>query len=256
MKNLHFYFVIILCVSCVKEQKTQEETQQQTFKPTVTADKLLSLSVEAAGLDKLYNATLLFEKKGVNFETTRDGYLYEYRMTRTKKDKEYLAIASNGNFEYTENGEEVSYGSQNSLLEHKLIFDNNFMAIPRMFQNDNSIEVNSIGQIEVKNIDYRVLHVHFKNPLPSNKMRNVRVYINPKTLLPDYICYSYGDIPRLLWSELTNRHNVKGVIISDFSTYIPKRATEDHDLMVSYFNTGALQKTEDIQYSNLKLIEK
>lgn len=255
MKNIYFYFLLSLCLSCNSKQDAPQKQTVEPFKSTVTAQELLDLSVKASGLDKLYNATLTFEKKGVKYSAMRDQYAYEFRMTRIKNGIDYLAIASNGNFEYTENGEAVSYGSQNSLLEHKLIFDNNLMAIPRLFQNDNSITVTSVGQVEVKNIDYRVLQIHFKGQLPSDKMRNVRVYISPKSLLPDYICYSYGDNTRLLWMENTKRHNIDDVIISDFVTYISKKGTDNHDDMVSYVNTGALQQTERIEFKNLKLIE-
>jgi len=254
MRRIYFYLLLIAVFSCKNDQVPNQESVPQTLKPVVTAEKLIDLSVKAAGLDKLYNATLTFEKKGVNYSAKRDGYAYEYIMTRTKKGKKYVAIASNGNFEYTEDGKYVSYGSQNTLLEQKLIFDNNLLAIPKLFKNDNSISASVVGQIEVKNIDYHVIQIHFKDQLPSDQMRNVRVYINPKSLLPDYICYAYGDVTRLLWMESTTRHNLDGLIVSDYKTYIPRKATDKHSDMVLYFNTGALKETEHVKYKNLQLI--
>ncbi len=254
MRNIYILLVILVCTSCKKTEVLNPEQAEPGFKQTITAEKLVDLSVKAAGLEKLYNATLYFEKKETQYSAKRDGYTYEYVMKRTKKNIAYRAVASNGTFDYTENGEAVSYGSQNTLLEQKLIFDNNILAIPRIFQNDNSITLELIEQTEVKNIDYRVFQVHYNDQLPSDQMRNVRVYINPSSLLPDYICYSYGDNNRLLWTENTKRHDVDGVIIADSKTYIPLKRTDNHKEMVSYVNTGAIKQTEHVQYSNLKLI--
>ena len=149
MKKILFILATILVVVSCDEKKEK-----------LTANQILDTAIENSGRRQLYASQLSFEFNGITYTSTRDAHNYVYEMKRVRDTITYLAKAFNGGFDYTENGVSKSYGAQNGQVEKQLLALNDFMLLPAIFENDNSIIINLKEEAVINSISYlSLIHI-------------------------------------------------------------------------------------------------
>jgi len=218
----------------------------------LTAEQILDKVIEKSGRRALYNATLKFKFLDIDYTTRREGYQYEYEMSRSLDTIEYIARAYNGGFEYKENGQPKDYGFPNLLLEKNLVGLNDFMILPANFENDNSIIVNKKNNVVIRDNTYLALNIFLSAKLPSDPTTNYNLYINPKNFDVAFIAYDFESTNgRLFLREAVNKRRVDDVYFCDFITYWTKGDDHILDDLPNLYENGEM--TEQVTFEPIDI---
>ena len=191
----------------------------------ITAGEVLEKAVEKSGTRALYNAELGFTLADIQYKSVRADNDYTYTMTRSRDTITYQAKAYNGGFEYTENGNPKSYGAQNGQVEKQLLALNDFMALPAIFENDNSAVLTLKKTIQIDEQKYYVLHIGYKDLMPTDIIPAYNLYINQETFGLEFIAYEFQPAQgRHFLREAFNSRTIEGVSFNDYRTYRTKTA--------------------------------
>jgi len=245
VKKILFISTLALLTSC-------------TSTPDITAEELLEKTIETLGKRALYNSELSFMEREISYTSLRSKYQYEYTMKRSVDTINYFAKSYNGGFEYTENGVPVSYGATSGQLEKDLIDLNQFMILPANFENDNAVLLNLKNDISIDGIEYYVLHISFKNQMPTDLAGNYNLYIAKDTYEIDFIGYdSLATEGRFFLKEAFNKRVLNGVSFSDYRTYISQKniSTIDSLPVLLGKNQLVLRNPLVIKNINVKLLD-
>ncbi len=185
------------------------------------ANQILGKAIESSGKRALYNATLKFNLEDVYYASKRKGHQYEFQMKRAVDDStEHIAKALNGGFEYKINDEVQDFGSRAIEIEKNLTAFINFMTLPAIFENDNSLLIQRKEDIFIRDQLYFVINILLTARLPTDPTISYNLYVNPNNFDVEFIAYDLEPSRGVIFlKEAINKREVDGVVFNDFITY-------------------------------------
>ena len=250
------FFLIFIC-NAQKDKtensfsKEKKDEQTEAIKGS-KGELILNETIAAHGGDLYSKANYSFVFRGNIYHFKNNSNSYEYSKVSKTKNLLTQDFLKNGNFSRTINGETINLmdkeikgatGAINSVIY--------FATLPYKL-NDVSVNKEYMGDIIIKNINYNVLSITFKEEGGGEDFEDQFYYwINKETKKIDYLAYNYKvNNGGVRFRSAYNRRVVDGITFQDYINYKADVKTPLEELP-KFYELGKLKELSKIKTENI-----
>ena len=246
VKNLLFLLAFVFVLHSCKQDVAVVQLDGKT---------LLNKAIEAHGGDLFKQSTVAFELNNYEFQFTRDGYNYDYSMTRANDTLIATMRAFNGGMEYTENGAVSTQGARmDNIVRNRVNSVAYEFYIPYDFTTNDVVQT-YLGDEFMRGRKYHKVKITFKTPEGGTPdLRAFVLWIDAETFEIDFVAKENDSASgRKQFSAAAYKRRVGGMLFSDFEIYqTPGRNREvSIDSIGMAYGAGAMQRVTVTTYKNI-----
>lgn len=242
MKYLHILLLLVLFVSCKKENENAQE--------------IIDKAIDKAGGDKYENSRISFDFRNMKYISTRNGG--KYRLERIQNDTllgEIRDVLDNGGFSrYLGDSLIEVPDSMATKYSNSVNSVHYFMDLPYGL-NDPAVNKYLIGKDSIEGDEYYEIQVTFQKQGGGKDHDDQYLYwINTQDYNVDYFAYNYEtDGGGVRFRKAINPRNISGIRFVDYENY----AYHDKDVKLSkldsLYQAGSLTKFSTISNKNIEV---
>lgn len=219
------------------------------------AQQVVDESIVAHGGDKFKELTISFEFNNRQYEIFKSSNEFRYVRAFTDSTGNVRDVLTDEGFTRTVNGEQVTLTDERKNAFTNSVNSVAYFAYLPYGLNDIAAVKTYEGESEFKNQTYDVVRVTFNEDGGGEDFDDVFLYwFNKETHLLDYLAYSYAtEGGGLRFREATNRHEIEGLILTDYNNYEPEDKNTPLEDMERLFKEGELKILSEIILKNVKI---
>lgn len=245
MKKYSFRWILgLLCVfafiSCAE-------------KPTLTAEQILSKSIEATGGKKFYNSTIRFEADNLHYTLERKNHITNFTAERLKENDSMKAVYNNGQISYYLNGVYQEPGTYSQRILNTKV-DGFVYAFSLPFVLDqNAVRLSRDPDVTIRRQNYHVLHATFAKTEDGHD-DEFYLYIHPETFLVEFYAMRYYYAGgKNLFRRLYNSRMVDGLRFADYYSFTATESDIPLGDLYKYYSVPQLREVQHVQYTNIEV---
>lgn len=231
MKKFTTVLLILIVCSCKSEEKLP------------TAQFIVDKSIENCGGELYAKSSFSFDFRDRNYSSEPLGK-QKILKRRTKNDSvDLLDIKSPEKFERFSNSVLVRLADSTANSLSNSVNSVHYFAYLPYGLNDDAVNKELLGKVELKNIEYYKIAVTFDETGGGEDFDDIYIYwFNTKTFKPDFFAYEFQvDGGGQRFREAYNERVVDGVRFVDYKNY------KSNDLDVSIYNIDKLYETNQLE---------
>lgn len=219
------------------------------------AQEIVDESIEAHGGDNFKEVTISFDFRNRQYEIYKSAGEFRYVRSFTDSTGTVQDVLTYDGFTRTINGETVTLSDERKNAFTNSVNSVAYFAFLPYGLNDIAAIKTYEGESEFKNQNYDVVRVTFKPDGGGEDFDDVFLYwFNKETHLLDYLAYSYNtEGGGVRFREATNRHELEGLILTDYNNYEPVDKDTPLEDMERLFKEGELKILSEINLENVKI---
>lgn len=229
--------IVLFFNSCAK--KTQQ----------FTAHEIINQSIKVANFNKVSNAKISFDFRGVSYTATRNNGFY----TLTKQKDSLLDILTNKNFtRKIDNKTQLLSDSLTNIYKNSLNSVHYFSVLP-FGLNDKAVQKKKLADEIINGKDYYKVQVTFSENGGGDDFEDVFVYwFLKENFQLDYLAYEYHTNGGGIRFRAVNKENlVKEIRFTNYDNYKPKNNRIILKNTGKAFENGQLEKISEINLENI-----
>ncbi|CAL2062262.1 conserved hypothetical protein [Tenacibaculum sp. 190524A05c] len=256
-----FSLAIATFFSCKPEQKEtpKEENKTEEIKTEKLSEGevIINSAIQAHGGELYDKASYTFVFRNRQYSFTNKGNSYRYSVIKQNdKKEEVIDVLDNGNFSRTINGKKLDLNEEDASRYGESLNSVIYFATLPYKLKDKAVNKTYVGEVTIKNENYNVVEVTFKQEGGGKDFEDQYYYwVNKKSNTVDYLAYNYkvnGGGVRFRSSY--NRRNVGGIIFQDYINYKAEVRTPLSELPSLYEN-DKLKEVSRIDTENVEILK-
>ena len=258
-KSLALSLIVAAFFSCKPEQKEIPKEDKTEIKEEKLSEGeiIINSAIKSHGGDLFNKAsyTFTFRNKQYSFTNNNNSYRYSVIKQNDKKE-EVIDVLDNGNFTRTINGNKIDLTKEDASRYGESLNSVIYFATLPYKLNDKAVNKKYVGEVSIKDENYKVVEVTFKQEGGGKDFEDQYYYwINKKSNTVDYLAYNYkvnGGGVRFRSSY--NRRNVAGILFQDYVNYKAEVGTPLSELPV-LFENDKLKEVSRIDTENVEVLK-
>ena len=237
--------VLTLLFNC-KEQQAEK----------LSAQEIIDTSFEVSGSDKVRNAKITYNFRGVRYKAVRNEGAFELSRKFQKDSKLIEDRLSNKGFERYINNKLVTLADSIANGFSASVNSVHYFSVLPYGLNDAAVNKAIVTDTEIKNSNYTALKVTFDQIGGGEDFEDEFVYwINKNSFKVDFLAYSYheADGKGMRFREAYNERYVEGLRFVDYNNYKSKNNSVDLIDLPNLFEAGTLELVSKIELKNVRV---
>ncbi len=259
LKSIALTSIIVVIFSCKPEQQ-EAHKELNTGKKEITFSKgeaIINSSIKAHGGDLFTKAsyTFIFRNKQYSFTNKNASYRYSVIKQNDQKD-EIIDVLDSGNFTRTINGHKTDLKEEDASRYGESLNSVIYFATLPYKLNDAAVNKKYVGEVNIKDEDYDIIEVTFKQEGGGKDFEDQYYYwINKNKNTMDYLAYNYKvNGGGVRFRSTYNRRNVAGILFQDYINYKAEVGTPLSELPSLYEN-DKLKEISRIETGNVEVLK-
>ncbi len=242
MKNLIVLILAIFVISC------QEE------KEGISADEIITKTIETAGGDIYKIATVQFKFRDHSYKSIRNGGEFQLERIISDSAGTFRDVVSNTGYQRFKNDSLTSVPDSMSVRYQSSVNSVHYFAHLPYGLNDKAVNKKLVGDAEIKGEPYYQLKITFQQDGGGADHHDEFLYwIHKENYTIDYLAYKFlVNEGGIRFREANNPRIIQGIRFVDYNNYKINDFTTDLCNLDELFEEGKLEllstiKTEDVE---------
>ncbi len=219
------------------------------------SQQIVDESIEAHGGDRFKEVTISFVFRNRAYEIFKSENEFRYIRAFQDSTGNVRDELTDQGFSRTVNGDAVKLTEERINTFTSSVNSVAYFAYLPYGLNDMAAIKSYEGESEINNKTYDVVRITFKEDGGGEDFDDVFLYwFNQETHLLDYLAYSYNtEGGGVRFREATRRHEIEGLILTDYINYEPLDKNTPLEDMERLFKEGELQVLSEINLENIEV---
>ena len=242
MKNLIVLIFALVLTSC------QEE------KESISADEIISKTIENAGGDIYKRATVQFKFRDNTYKSIRNGGEFQLERITSDSSGTFRDVVSNTGFQRFKNDSLINVPDSMTVRYSGGVNSVHYFALLPYGLNDRAVNKKLLGDAEIKGEPYYQLKITFQQEGGGAAHHDEFLYwIHKDKFTIDYLAYKFmEDEGGIRFREANNPRIIQGIRFVDYNNYKIDDFTTELCNLDELFEQGKLElvsiiKTEDVE---------
>ena len=222
MKYTLLLLFVVMLSSCKNENSNLMNSDLETETKGLTADAIITKSINVSGGERFKRSSLKFEFRDVYYQALRKNHEFLLVRVLVNNKDSIFDMLSNVGFERYQNEKFVQL--EDSIAENYAASVNSvhyFSVLPYGL-NDTAVNKERLESEQIKHKDYYKVKVTFNEDGGGEDYEDVFIYwVNKETFKVDYLAYSYVEESGvgMRFREAYNERYLKGLRFVDYNNY-------------------------------------